>query len=78
MSFKDKLFFGNGEGGDVLMGDSDDESDVGSDSEGLIRKLVRIDYNTKENFRGKFAHVAIVVDLIKPLLSKFRVDDNFQ
>ncbi|KAF2290328.1 hypothetical protein GH714_010874 [Hevea brasiliensis] len=52
MSFKDKLFFGNGEGGDVLMGDNDDESDVGSDSEGKDISCVR-----------EAAHIEVMGDL---------------
>ncbi|KAJ4830111.1 hypothetical protein Tsubulata_001320 [Turnera subulata] len=35
-----------------------------------IGQLVRVDYNTQEGLRGKFARVAVELDLLKPLQSK--------
>ncbi|KAL4375791.1 hypothetical protein GQ457_02G041460 [Hibiscus cannabinus] len=44
----------------------------------LIGRVVRIDYNTDIGGRGKFARLAIVVDLNKPLLSCIRIDERVQ
>lgn len=40
-----------------------------------IGKLIRADRNTVDMVRGKFARVAVQVDLTKPLLGKMKVDD---
>ncbi|KAJ9145661.1 hypothetical protein P3X46_028018 [Hevea brasiliensis] len=45
---------------------------------GLIDMLVKINYNTMDVVRGKFARIAISVDLTKPLLAKFSVEDRVQ
>ncbi|KAL4278534.1 hypothetical protein GQ457_03G023770 [Hibiscus cannabinus] len=44
----------------------------------LVGKVVRIDYNTDAGERGRFARLAILVDLHKPLLSCIRVDGRIQ
>ncbi|KAJ9189613.1 hypothetical protein P3X46_000882 [Hevea brasiliensis] len=44
----------------------------------LIGKLVHIDCNTEEACRGKFARIAIKVDLNKPLLAKFDIEGRVQ
>ncbi|KAL4311902.1 hypothetical protein GQ457_01G027760 [Hibiscus cannabinus] len=44
----------------------------------LIGRVVRIDYNTDIGGRGKFARLAIVVDLKKPLLSCIRIEGRLQ
>ncbi|KAL4280973.1 hypothetical protein GQ457_03G007680 [Hibiscus cannabinus] len=43
-----------------------------------IGKVVRVDYNTAEGKRGRFARLAIVVDLDKPLLSGIIIDGHRQ
>ncbi|KAJ4829965.1 hypothetical protein Tsubulata_036068 [Turnera subulata] len=42
-----------------------------------IGQMVRVDYNTQESVRGKFARVAIELDLLKPLQSKVCVDGRW-
>ncbi|KAL4368746.1 hypothetical protein GQ457_05G015960 [Hibiscus cannabinus] len=44
----------------------------------LIGRVIKIDYNTKVGGRGKFACLAILVDLNKPLLSCIRIDGSLQ
>ncbi|KAL4388825.1 hypothetical protein GQ457_09G008060 [Hibiscus cannabinus] len=44
----------------------------------LIGNVVKVDYNTKEGERGKFARLALLVDLSKPLLSCIRIDGQLQ
>lgn len=39
-----------------------------------LGKVVRIDYNTEAGHRGRFARLAVVVDLGLPLISKLNVD----
>ncbi|KAL4352195.1 hypothetical protein GQ457_06G022560 [Hibiscus cannabinus] len=41
---------------------------------GVLGEVVRIDYNTSEGRRGKFARLALVVDLNKPLVSSVVID----
>ncbi|KAI9084010.1 hypothetical protein K1719_034006 [Acacia pycnantha] len=36
--------------------------------------VVRVDYNTESGERGKFARIAVVINLTKPLISKIQVD----
>ncbi|KAL4386583.1 hypothetical protein GQ457_09G011870 [Hibiscus cannabinus] len=43
-----------------------------------IGKVVRVDYNTAEGKRGRFARLAIVVDLEKPLVSGIIIDGHRQ
>ncbi|KAL4341260.1 hypothetical protein GQ457_08G016750 [Hibiscus cannabinus] len=43
-----------------------------------IGKVVRIDYNTSEAKRGRFARLAILVDLKKPLVSGIVIDGQRQ
>ncbi|KAL4367995.1 hypothetical protein GQ457_05G013640 [Hibiscus cannabinus] len=43
-----------------------------------IGKVVRVDYNTAEGKRGRFARLTIVVDLDKPLLSEIIIDGHRQ
>ncbi|KAL4348042.1 hypothetical protein GQ457_17G005950 [Hibiscus cannabinus] len=45
---------------------------------GVIGQIVRIDYNTEKGKRGRFARLAIVVDLNKPLVPGILVDGVFQ
>ncbi|KAL4333752.1 hypothetical protein GQ457_07G002590 [Hibiscus cannabinus] len=45
---------------------------------GVIGRIVQIDYNTEEGKRGRFAQLAIVVDLNKPLVSGILLDGVFQ
>ncbi|KAL4351406.1 hypothetical protein GQ457_06G022300 [Hibiscus cannabinus] len=40
----------------------------------LIGRVVRIDYNTGEGRRGRFARLAVVVNLTKPLKSRIMID----
>ncbi|KAL4291217.1 hypothetical protein GQ457_14G013430 [Hibiscus cannabinus] len=44
----------------------------------LIGTVVKIDYNTEAGERGKFARLALLVDLSKPLLSCIRIDGSLQ
>ncbi|KAL4348532.1 hypothetical protein GQ457_17G013930 [Hibiscus cannabinus] len=44
----------------------------------LIGQVVKIDYNTQGGGRGKFARLAVLVDLNKPLLARIRIDGNIQ
>ncbi|KAJ8898805.1 hypothetical protein K2173_007230 [Erythroxylum novogranatense] len=39
-----------------------------------VGKVIRVDYNTSELQRGRFAQLAIIVDLDKPLVPKFYID----
>ena len=39
-----------------------------------VKSVMRIDYNTSDLQRGKFARIAVNVDLTKPLVSKFTID----
>ncbi|KAL4377614.1 hypothetical protein GQ457_02G023990 [Hibiscus cannabinus] len=43
-----------------------------------IGKVVRVDYNTSEGKRGRFARLAILVDLRKPLVSGIVIDGHRQ
>ncbi|KAL4303128.1 hypothetical protein GQ457_10G006190 [Hibiscus cannabinus] len=43
-----------------------------------IGKVVRIDYNTTEGKRGRFARLAIIVDLTKPLVLGIVIDGSRQ
>ncbi|KAL4346268.1 hypothetical protein GQ457_17G013020 [Hibiscus cannabinus] len=43
-----------------------------------IGKVVKIDYNTTEGKRGRFARLAIMVDLNKPLVSGIVIDGHMQ
>lgn len=40
----------------------------------MVGKVLRIDYNTKSASRGKFARLAVEVNLEKPLVSQLLVD----
>ncbi|KAL4285114.1 hypothetical protein GQ457_16G010640 [Hibiscus cannabinus] len=44
----------------------------------VIGQVVRVDYNTLEGERGKFARLAVMVDLNKPFLSCVGIDDFVQ
>ncbi|KAL4301928.1 hypothetical protein GQ457_10G020040 [Hibiscus cannabinus] len=44
----------------------------------LIGTVVCIDYNTTEGYRGKFARLAVVIDLEKPLKSGIIIDGHRQ
>ncbi|KAL4310070.1 hypothetical protein GQ457_01G015050 [Hibiscus cannabinus] len=39
-----------------------------------IGKVVRIDYNTEDGKRGRFARLAVIIDLHKPLVSSIIID----
>ncbi|KAI9101553.1 hypothetical protein K1719_023797 [Acacia pycnantha] len=41
---------------------------------GVFGEVVRVDYNTDSGDRGKFARIAVCLDLTKPLISKIMVD----
>ncbi|KAL4335296.1 hypothetical protein GQ457_07G002400 [Hibiscus cannabinus] len=43
-----------------------------------IERVVRVDYNTAEGKRGRFARLVIVVDLEKPLVSGIIIDGHKQ
>ncbi|XP_039036627.1 uncharacterized protein LOC120173595 [Hibiscus syriacus] len=43
-----------------------------------IGRVIKIDYNTKAGERGKFARVAVVIDLNKPLILCVGIDDFIQ
>ncbi|KAL4324940.1 hypothetical protein GQ457_11G023650 [Hibiscus cannabinus] len=45
---------------------------------GDYTKVVKIDYNTQGGGRGKFARLAVLVDLNKPLLARIHIDGNIQ
>ena len=45
---------------------------------GVIGTMEKIDYTTENANRGKFARVAIKVDLQKPLISRFKIDGQIQ
>lgn len=40
----------------------------------VIGKVVKVDYNTADGTKGKFARVAVMVDISKPLVSFIGVD----
>lgn len=42
--------------------------------EQMLGSVIRIDYNTEVGERGRFARLAVVIDLSKPLISKVNVD----
>ncbi|XP_039056625.1 uncharacterized protein LOC120199667 [Hibiscus syriacus] len=44
----------------------------------IIGKVIKIDYNTKVGERGKFARIAIVIDLNKPFILCVGIDDFIQ
>ncbi|KAH1113395.1 hypothetical protein J1N35_006773 [Gossypium stocksii] len=44
----------------------------------VIGKIVKVDYNTIDGTRGKFARVAVVVDIFKPLVPFIDVDGKKQ
>ncbi|KAL4348268.1 hypothetical protein GQ457_17G010460 [Hibiscus cannabinus] len=43
-----------------------------------VGHVFRIDYNTKEGKRGKFARLAVIIDLEKPLISGIMIDESHQ
>ncbi|MBA0692716.1 hypothetical protein Goari_010253, partial [Gossypium aridum] len=43
-----------------------------------IGHVIKIDYNTENGTKGKFAHMALNVDLNKPLISKIFIDGKIQ
>ena len=44
----------------------------------VVGKFIRVDYNTEEAQRGKFARVAVEINLSKPLVSQFLIDGSIQ
>ncbi|KAL4285073.1 hypothetical protein GQ457_16G011210 [Hibiscus cannabinus] len=44
----------------------------------VVGRVVKVDYNTQEAERGKFARLAVMVDLNKPLLSCIGIDGRVQ
>ncbi|KAH9670347.1 reverse transcriptase domain-containing protein [Citrus sinensis] len=44
----------------------------------VIGKVIKIDYNTESPCRGKFARIAVELDLAKPLCSQFLLDGKLQ
>ena len=45
---------------------------------GVVGKFMKVDYNTGEAQRGKFAKVAVEINLLKPLVSHFTLDGPVQ
>ncbi|KAL4367934.1 hypothetical protein GQ457_05G017930 [Hibiscus cannabinus] len=43
-----------------------------------IGKIIKIDYNTKEGKRGRFARIVVVIDLNKPLVPSLVIDGKRQ
>ncbi|KAI9071883.1 hypothetical protein K1719_046156 [Acacia pycnantha] len=41
---------------------------------GVFGEVIKVDYNTDSGDHGKFARIAVVIDLTKPLISKIQVD----
>ncbi|KAI9113659.1 hypothetical protein K1719_015586 [Acacia pycnantha] len=41
---------------------------------GVFGEVFKVDYNTDSGDHGKFARIAVVIDLTKPLISKIQVD----
>ncbi|KAK9232422.1 hypothetical protein WN943_022668 [Citrus x changshan-huyou] len=44
----------------------------------IIGSVIRIDYNTESEQRGKFARIAVEIDLKSPLISQFHLDGKVQ
>ena len=44
----------------------------------MVGKTVKVDLNTQLAARGKFARVAVEIDLNKPLVSRFTLDGEIQ
>ena len=44
----------------------------------ILGDLVKIDYQTEAVQRGKFARLAVMVNLNKPLVSRFKIDNRIQ
>ena len=44
----------------------------------IIGDLIKVDYMTKSNQRGKYARMAVRVSLNKPLVSRFKIDSCIQ
>ncbi|KAL9419379.1 hypothetical protein AB3S75_037193 [Citrus x aurantiifolia] len=44
----------------------------------IIGSVIRIDYNTESAQRGKFARIAVEIDLKSPLISQFQLDGKVQ
>ncbi|KAI9096289.1 hypothetical protein K1719_026008 [Acacia pycnantha] len=42
----------------------------------VFGEVIRVDYNTNSGDIGKFARLAVSIDLMKPLISKIQVDDD--
>ncbi|MBA0706048.1 hypothetical protein Golax_018189 [Gossypium laxum] len=70
---------------DVRMPLNEEEEVTLLDDDGLVRALasvignvVKVDYNTVDGIRGKFARVAVVVDISKPLVPFIGVDRKKQ
>ncbi|KAE8673109.1 hypothetical protein F3Y22_tig00111812pilonHSYRG00278 [Hibiscus syriacus] len=45
---------------------------------GALGAIVRVDYNTTVGWRGRFARLAVVVDLDKPLVPGLMIDGKYQ
>ncbi|KAI9086987.1 hypothetical protein K1719_031148 [Acacia pycnantha] len=42
----------------------------------VFGEVIKVDYNTDSGDRGRFARIAVIIDLTKPLISKIQVDGN--
>ncbi|KAI9085993.1 hypothetical protein K1719_032070 [Acacia pycnantha] len=42
----------------------------------VFGEVIKVDYNTDSGDRAKFARIAVMIDLTKPLISKILVDDD--
>ncbi|KAI9083555.1 hypothetical protein K1719_034497 [Acacia pycnantha] len=43
----------------------------------LLGDIVKIDYMTETRGRGKYARIAVLIDLLNPLIPRIKVDDKF-
>ncbi|KAI9089167.1 hypothetical protein K1719_029446 [Acacia pycnantha] len=43
---------------------------------GVFGEVIKVDYNTDSDDRGKFARIVVVIDLTKPLTSQIQVDSE--
>lgn len=45
---------------------------------GVIGLVAKVDKNTENNSKGKFARLVVYIDLGKPLVSKINIDGRIQ
>lgn len=44
----------------------------------LLSNVLKIDYNTNLGVRGQFAHMGVEIDVSKPMIPGFMLDDRYQ